>query len=404
MDAMVSEANNLLIERFGTTASWTIFAPGRVNLIGEHTDYNDGFVFPAAIDRGVTLSFALTDGPSELYSSHSGAGEPFDANTVEPGQVSGWARYPAGVAWALRNQGRLPNLKGAVVSNLPMGCGLSSSAAIELAFGVAWNVAAGLGLSSRELALIGQTAENDFVGMNCGVMDQMASALGKKDHAIFLDTRSLDALYSPVPEGVSLVICDTGKKRELTASAYNERRGQCERACQILGVDSLREAKIADVEASADRLGDVLFRRAMHVVTENERCLSMHEALVKGDLDRVGSLMAASHFSLRNNYEVSCIELDSMVENVVGVIGCIGARMTGAGFGGACLALVRSQDLPAFVRTAAANYSQAMGTQGHTFIECQAEDGARIVGRDAQAGQFSENSGQTISRMTKDVE
>ena len=379
MESMLQKALELFHQTFGTAPELVAHAPGRVNLIGEHTDYNDGFVFPAAIDRGLTVAASVTTGESSMVSAVQGQGEGFDATSACPGSVNGWAAYPAGVAWALRGGGALPNMKAAVVSDLPTGSGLSSSAAIELAFAVLWNEFAGLSLSNKDLALLCQRAENGFVGMNCGVMDQMASALGKADHAVFLDTRDLAVKHVPLPDSLSIVVCDTGKPRALTESAYNERRSQCEEACKVIGVKSLRDATMESLEAAKGRLGELLFRRALHVVSENIRAQDFVNALIGDDTDQVGSLMEGSHLSLRNNYQVSCIELDSMVESVIHIEGCIGARMTGAGFGGACVALVRTDDVEAFAIKAESNYRARVMGSTPAFIACKAVDGARIV-------------------------
>ena len=356
-------------------------APGRVNLIGEHTDYNGGFVFPAAIDRQVYLAAAAVPKETSLYSELTGRGEPFDAGTTMPGEVSGWSAYAAGMAWVLRDHTgrRMPNIQGVVASTLPMGSGVSSSAAIELAFGILWNEVAGLGIDNKTLALLAQRCENLYVGVNCGIMDQMASAMGRAGAAMFLDTRSLDIEYAGIPDDLAIVICDTKKPRALTASAYNERRSQCEAAAQVLGVPQLRDANSTAVEESRSRMPETVYRRARHVVTENERCLAFRPAVESGDREQIRELMRASHMSLKEDYEVSCRELDAMAESCWNAPGCAGARMTGAGFGGGCVALVERSSLADFTTAVAAEYESRIGISGE-LTTCRPVQGAHILG------------------------
>lgn len=353
-------------------------APGRVNLIGEHTDYNDGFVFPAAIDKEVMVAGRKSDGMTRVFSEQTGEGDSFDAATVVPGQVGGWAAYAAGMAWVLREHtGQpMPNLEAVVSSTVPMGSGVSSSAAIEMSFGVAWNRAANLGIDNKTLAKLAQRCENEFVGVNCGIMDQMASAMGRAGHAMFLDTRTLGIQYAPIPEDLLIVICDTRKPRALSDSAYNERRSQCEEAARTMGVKSLRDASLPDLMAHRNEMSEVVWKRAHHVVTEDERSTAFRDALQVGDRTAVGALMRASHLSLRDDYEVSCPELDAMAESCWSQPECVGARMTGAGFGGACVALVDRTGLNSFQKDAEQSYRERIGTDG-SFLVCQAVDGAR---------------------------
>lgn len=355
-------------------------APGRVNLIGEHTDYNDGFVFPAAIDKEVLVAASQVGTQTTLFSEQTGDGASFDARSVSPGEVSGWAAYAAGMAWVLREHtGQpMPNLQAAVSSTVPMGSGVSSSAAIEMAFGVTWNQAADLGIDNKTMAKLAQRCENEFVGVNCGIMDQMASAMGMSGHAMFLDTRSLDIQYAPIPNDLLIVICDTKKPRALTDSAYNERRSQCEEAAKALGISSLRDAMLPDLEANAGKISGLVWKRARHVITEDDRSLKFRVALQSGDKSEIGALMKASHISLRDDYEVSCAELDAMAESCWDQNECVGARMTGAGFGGACVALVESQGINAFIENVNLAYQQRTGIVGSLMV-CQAVDGARCL-------------------------
>ncbi|MBX3119624.1 MAG: galactokinase [Fimbriimonadaceae bacterium] len=365
---------------FGEEPEIIVAAPGRVNLIGEHTDYNDGFVFPAAIDRYVVAAIGLTKGPTRLYSTTIDKRTTFDVNQLKKGSVYGWGGYVAGVAWAMQQEGAedLPNLNALVMSDVPRGAGVSSSAAIELAFGVAWNTLARLDLNEAELALIGQFAENRYVGLNCGIMDQLASALGRRDQAMFIDTKTLDIEYGPLPEGIQIVICNTGASRSLASSKYNERRSECEMAASVLGVRSLREATMQSIERMKDKLGDTVYRRAKHVITENQRCLDFVTALRAGDNEKVGELMRQSHISLRDDYEVSGPELNAMAEECWKSSECIGARLTGAGFGGACVALVRSSGVSSFINQVEARFRAQCRTEPQ-FFSCEAADGARVV-------------------------
>lgn len=353
-------------------------APGRINLIGEHTDYNEGFVFPAAIDRHVVIAARRATGDSSSISSleRKGRGQ-FHVNFVAPGQALDrrWWDYPAGMAWALRDETgqKLPDIDAIVHSTVPIGSGVSSSAALEMACGVMWNELAGIGLSPRELAKLGQRCENQFIGVNSGIMDQMASAMGQADHALFIDTRTLDVEYAPMPADLAIVLCDTKKPRALSTSAYNERRRQCEAGAAAMGLSSLRDATLAGIEEAT--LDSVTIRRCWHVVTENARCIEFKAALNTGDWRALGELMRASHESLRDDYEVSCIELDAMAEAAWGAPGCVGARMTGAGFGGACVALVAKSDVEKFTSVTLATYDRETNLDGEA-LTCNLADGA----------------------------
>ncbi len=370
---------SLFRQRFGFEPTVIAIAPGRVNLIGEHTDYNDGFVFPAAIDRVTVLAAAPTDGETELWSAQVNEGELFDAANIEPKQLNGWAKYPAGMAWALRQDGRSPvNLRAVVSSTIPMGSGVSSSAALEMAFGVTWNHLNSMGYSNSDLAKLGKVCENQFVGVNSGIMDQMASAMGHENRAMFLDTRSLEIEYASISSNLRIVLCDTKKERALTTSAYNERRSQCEEAAAIMGVKALRDATISMLDEHKDKLSEVTYRRAKHVITENDRCVAFKAALEANDLELIGELMKASHVSLQYDYEVSCDELDKMAEAAWDAPGCVGARMTGAGFGGACVALVDKDQVADFESATLAGYKKLTGKVGEAMV-CGVVEGARVL-------------------------
>jgi galactokinase len=353
-------------------------APGRVNLIGEHTDYNDGFVFPAAIDRGLYVAARVTDGPTRLRSLQMGESGSFEAMSVEPGFSGDWGKYAAGMAWVLRDRGVIPNVEAIVHSEVPIGSGVSSSAALELAFGMIYNSFAHLELSNKELAVLAQKDENQFVGVNSGIMDQMASAMGKEGCAMFLDTRTLDIVYAHIPNDLAIVLCDTKTPRALTTSAYNERRSQCEEAANVLGVKALRDASMQLLESRKSLMTEVVYRRARHVVSENERCRLFVGALEDNDTELMGKLMRASHESLRDDYEVSSRELNIMAEASWNQPECIGARMTGAGFGGACVALVERARVADFVISVNLDYEKSSGRRGEV-MSCLPVEGARIL-------------------------
>lgn len=375
IDSLKASASELFHEKFGDTPQAVAFAPGRVNLIGEHTDYNHGFVFPVAIDCYVVVAASLAPDNSKVWSSSFA--DPAVFSVERESTIQGWGRFPAGCAWILRRNGDVvPDINAVVVSDLPTGAGLSSSAATEMAFLTLWNHLATLGRSPKELALAGQACEHEFVGVKCGVMDQMASALGREGCAMLLDTRSLEACHVPLPGGLSIVVCDTNKPRSLDVSAYNERRAECEAAAALLGVGSLRDAKVSSLNGTYPHESGVILKRARHVLSENERCLKFAEALQGSDKEAIGQLMRASHESLRDDYEVSSAELDWMAEAAWAAEGCVGGRMTGAGFGGACVALVESERLDAFLGDAEKGYRERSSGLEPRFLVCRASAGA----------------------------
>ena len=282
------------------------------------------------------------------------------------------------MAWSLRGVGDLSNLNAVLNSNIPIGSGVSSSAALEMAFGVAWRQIDGLSLTGPELAKRGQICENQFVGVNSGIMDQMASAMGKSGQAMFLDTRSLEIEYAPIPDQLAIVLCDTNTPRTLAGSAYNVRRAECETACEVMQVNKLRDADLGRLESSREKMDTVVYRRAKHVITENDRCLAFKAALHESNVSLIGKLMHDSHESLRVDYEVSCPELDAMAEAAWRAPGCVGARMTGAGFGGACVALVISDQAESFVSSTLEWFESKIGRPGSAMV-CNVSHGARIV-------------------------
>ena len=337
------EARHAFADRFGRQPEGIWAAPGRANLIGEHTDYNDGFVLPLAIDHRVTIAAARrADDRLRLISLEKGEQE-LILSDIGPGQVDGWAAYVAGAVWSLACEGAaVGGLDLALTSDVPVGSGLSSSAAVECATVLAARDLFGGPSDPARLALLAQRAENEVVGVPCGIMDQMASMVCTAGHVLLLDTRSLAAEqvpFDPDATGLSLLVIDTRVSHALGEGAYAERRRSCEEAAQILGLPALRDATMADVEAAVDRLGDERTRRARHVVSENARVLAVVDLLRQDRLGEIGPLLTASHASLRDDYEVSAPELDAAVKAALEA-GALGARMTGAGFGGCALALV----------------------------------------------------------------
>lgn len=359
-------------------------APGRVNLIGEHTDYNDGFVLPAAIDLRIAIALVSTnDDRVELTLADTGERGIVDLAAI--GERTGtWVDYLAGTAWAMREAGlAIRGFRGVLATNLPMGAGLSSSAAFELA--AAWALAGGDAPTADALALakIAQHAENAYIGVSSGLMDQFAVACGRADHALLLDCRSLEHEAVRLPAGTRLVICHSGWPRKLAASEYNTRRAECDRAVAALAaidpaVRSLRDVTLAKLESARDRLDEVAYRRARHVVSENDRVLAMVEALATADLAAVGAAMAASHSSLRDDYDVSLPALDTLVDIAAGVPGVIGARLTGAGFGGCTVNLVEASAVAALRDAVRAGYPARTGLTAHVY-EVRAANGAGLL-------------------------
>ncbi|MFI9163602.1 galactokinase [Kitasatospora aureofaciens] len=333
----------------GSRPSGVWAAPGRVNLIGEHTDYNDGFVLPIALPHRVEVAARRRDdGRVRLYSAQGdGTISELALDGLGPGVVTSWAAYPAGVFWALAEAGHaVGGADLAFDSDVPTGAGLSSSAALECATAAALNDLYGLGLSAPELALLAQRAENAFVGVPCGVMDQMASACCTDGAALFLDTRTLEQRHVPLDleaAGLRLLVIDTRVKHDLGDGAYAALRAGCERAAELLGLDALRDLPAAGLTAALERLPEDLARLVRHVVTENLRVAETIEHLDGGRVAALGPVLTAGHASLRDDFRVSCDETDLAVEAAVAA-GALGARMTGGGFGGSVIALVRAAD------------------------------------------------------------
>ncbi len=359
-------------------------APGRVNLIGEHTDYNGGFVMPAAIDLEIRMAFVPTDDRRvRITLAVSGETKAFDLDAIGPRSGS-WIDYPAGTAWALAGEGhRLRGFRGVLASNLPSGAGLSSSAAIEMATALAL-LEAEPAPSAEVRALAGQRAENAYIGVQSGIMDQLASAAGVADHAVLIDCRSLARRPVPLPlDDVALVVCHSGSSRRLDASAYNERRAECERAVAAIAtldprVTSLRDVDETLLAAAEGRMDPVAARRARHIVDEDRRVLDTERALAAGDLAGVGRLFAASHASMRDLFEISSPELDALVDIAAATDGVVAARMTGGGFGGSTVNLVRHDRVASFREAVERDYPAWTGLQPRV-MEVAAVDGASLV-------------------------
>ena len=377
-------------EHFSEEARFFARAPGRVNLLGEHVDYNDGPVLPAAIDRSIYLAARPTnDDLVSLVALDFGESisfklEDLDRKVDVNGQpLPVWAHYPAGVAWALRENGHsVCGMQVAYTSDLPVGSGLSSSAAVEVGFGMLWNISQELEIDRLSLARLCQQAENAYVGVACGLMDQFSSACGVEGHALFFDTRSLDYRPLLLPQGKSIVIADSGMRRNLASSGYNERRQSCEEAVALLqqylpSIRSLRDVSPPEFAAYRDYLPPVVSRRAEHVVREIARVFSAVSALQRQDAQIFGALMYSSHTSMRDLYEVSLPELDVLVTIARGLPGCLGARMTGGGFGGCTVNLVEISQTEAFIQSLGEAYYQGTQRQAQVFI-CHASAGVEV--------------------------
>jgi galactokinase len=376
---------------FKQTSPFTVIAPGRVNLLGEHVDYNDGPVLPAAIDRAVRLDVApVNHARIHLHARDLDDEVTFDLRSaankedVDGKPLPAWARYPAGIAWTLQEHGfEVSGMQAEYTSNIPIGSGLSSSAAVEVGFAVAWQALGGWTADRMTLARLCQWSENKYVGVNCGLMDQFACAHGVEGHALYFDTRSLDWQKIPMPEKTAIVIADSGVRRSLTSSAYNERRASCEEAVRRLepylpGIHALRDVSPEQLARYAKNLPETVHRRARHIVEECCRVDLAVEYLRKGDAPAFGRLMFAGHASLRDLYEVSCPELDILVSLAGKIDGCLGARLTGAGFGGCTVNLVLEDQVSDFIHQLKEGYQSAAGKTAQIYL-CHASQGAHLT-------------------------
>lgn len=360
-------------------------APGRVNLIGEHTDYAEGFVMPAAIDFATLAAISpRSDGQVVLYAENFAEQRSFPADSL-PAQPTGhWSDYPLGVFAILAGEGyTIPPLSLSLWGDVPLGSGLSSSAAVEVATATAVLGLIGATLPGPLLARLCQRAENEFVGANCGIMDQFISANGKADHALLLDCRDLSYQLAPIPEDVALVIANTMVKHSIAGSGYTTRRAQVEEACRILAthrpeIKFLRDATVADLAAWGHEIPPEALKRARHVITENDRTVAAAAALNAGDLKTLGRLMHEAHISYSKDFEASCAEADTMVDLAQDLPGLIGARLTGGGFGGCTINLVNKDQATQFALALGERYTKATGITPEIHI-CHASDGAHAI-------------------------
>ncbi|MCX2498690.1 galactokinase [Plesiomonas shigelloides] len=385
MSELIHNVKNAFKATLGYAPTHIVQAPGRVNLIGEHTDYNDGFVLPCAINYQTVVAAAKRDDNIVRVISvdYGNAQDEFDLTQEIAFQHDKmWANYIRGVVKCLLARGfQFTGADIAVSGNVPQGAGLSSSAALEVVIGQTFKVLFNLEISQAEIALNGQQAENEFVGCNCGIMDQMISAEGSQQHAMLLDCRSLETTSVSMPEELAVVIINSNKKRGLVDSEYNTRREQCEAVAAIFGVKALRDVTLEQFNQKSHELDPLLRKRARHVITENYRTLDAAQALSQHDMQRMGRLMAESHASMRDDFEITVSEIDTLVAMVKEVIGERGGvRMTGGGFGGCVVALV-PHDLVASVQAVVdANYEAQTGLKAAIYV-CQAMDGAGLVER-----------------------
>jgi galactokinase len=388
---LVTQLTRVFQESYGSPPDHIIRAPGRVNLLGEHVDYNDGLVLPAAIDRATYLAFSPSGSPlssilaTDMNDQAFFTLESVRSRTQEAGApLLEWMLYPAGVLWALGEEGLdTSGIQAVYASNVPRGSGLSSSASVELAFLLAWQSLGGWTLPPMQLALLGQKAENRYVGVNSGIMDQFASACGVQNKLLLLDCRSLEWKTIPLPEDVSIVIADTTVRRQLTSGEYNRRRSACEEAVRLLkkvlpDIKALRDVSVEEFNHHAANLPEEVAKRARHVVEEIGRSRQAEPLLEAGQIEQFGTLMNECHVSLRDLYEVSCPELDVMVRVAQSLDGCYGARLTGAGFGGCTVNLVRREQAGGFATSLAQGYQAETGLKPEIYIT-RASNGAEVV-------------------------
>lgn len=390
----VEKARQRFRELFGRQPAGVVFAPGRVNLVGEHTDYNDGFVLPMAIEKGIALAFApRTDDVLQVHSADVPQTRDLrlaqlrQRVSVEPdrtGHRGGWFGYVAGVAWSMLGAGlQLRGADVALTGDLPMGAGLSSSAALEVGIARALAAASDVEWDPTAVALMAQRAEREFAGVACGIMDQLVVAAAHERCALLIDCRSLETRDVCLPSGMSVIILDSGVRRDLAASAYNDRRASCERAVDAIRgrhpeVIALRDATLEMLDEAKSAMAGDDYRRARHVILENPRPAEMSEALAAGDLTRAGHVMGESHASLRDLYDVSTAELDLLVDAAVSTPGCYGARLTGAGFGGCVVAIADVEAGESVIARVRAEYSAKCGREASAIIS-RAAPGARLV-------------------------
>ena len=381
---MNSELEQAFLEHFHGEPTHLVRAPGRVNLIGEHTDYNEGFVLPMAIDREVRITLRpRADRRVAVVSLDLNERGEFDLDSLERGE--GWLEYLKGVAHELQIANyKLEGWDGVITGDVPRGAGLSSSAAVEMVTARAFASVSRFEWDAMALARIGQRAENDWVGVNCGIMDQAVSAAAMAGHALFLDCRTLEYKHVPLPKDVAVVVLDTSTRRGLVGSAYNERREQCERAARWFGARALRDVSVKELKERGkkkdglDGLDALAWKRAKHIITENERVLQAVKSMHNDDPVTLGRLFNESHASLRDDFEVTNDALNQIVEIAQGQSACYGARMTGAGFGGCAVALVRQSQAGGFAEAVGAEFRRRSELEAKVYV-CQASEGASVV-------------------------
>ena len=380
MDNQVLSSN--FETHYGEAPALIAHAPGRVNIIGEHTDYNEGFVFPAAINFGTWVAATKRADNDIVVTAmdYENQQNQFSLSDINYDEEQGWANYVRGVVKVLKEA--MPDFGGAnllVTGNVPQGAGLSSSASFEVAILKALSALYELPLDGVQAALLGQKAENTFVGCSCGIMDQLISAMGNEGMAMLLDCQSLAIEHSPLPDSHQIVIINSNVKRGLVDSEYNLRRQQCEQGASLLGVSSLREATMEMLEGAKAHMPEVVYRRAKHIVTENARTLAASQALKTGDIETVSEAMAQSHISMRDDFEITVRPIDYLVEIIGEVLGKSGGvRMTGGGFGGCVVALVPTDKVEAVKQVVADKYSDETGYSADIYV-CTATQGAFAV-------------------------
>ncbi|WP_049246375.1 galactokinase [Morganella morganii] len=383
MKTVISKAQHAFEQCFGASPDMLIRAPGRVNLIGEHTDYNDGFVLPCAIDFGTVATASRRDDQKVcvVAADYDNDRDEFDlSQPIEYRDNKLWANYIRGVIKYLAERGFVfGGMNIAVSGNVPQGAGLSSSASLEVVIGQTVKALYDLPVSREIIALNGQQAENQFVGCNCGIMDQLISACGEDGHALLIDCRSLETRAVAMPENSVVMIINSNKKRGLVDSEYNTRRRQCEAAAEFFGVPALRDVTMEQFAARAHELDAVTAKRARHVISENIRTLAAAEALKDGDLPRLSQLMAESHHSMRDDFEITVPEIDALVSIIGDVIGAEGGvRMTGGGFGGCVVALVKPEHVAPVTDAINAHYTAISGLTADIYV-CRAREGAGVI-------------------------
>ncbi len=378
--SIYDEIREVFQQRYEEAPTFVVRAPGRVNLIGEHTDYNDGFVLPMAIDRATWIALRpRADRHVNVHALNLDEYHEIDLDALQKAEI-GPAEYIKGVAWALQEDGfTLKGWEGVIMGDVPVGSGLSSSAALEMATAQAFAAVSGFAWDAPRMAKLGQKAENQWVGVSTGIMDQMISAAGKQDHALLIDCRSLETDLVQLPPGTAVLVLDTGTRRGLVGGAYDERRSQCEEAARFFGVPALRDVDYAAFEEKGGGLDPIVWQRARHIITENERTLKACDAMRAGDAKTLGQLMNASHDSLRDDYEVSSDALNQIVDIARQHDAVYGARMTGAGFGGCAVALVAAERAEPFADYVLQHYTYDAQLPPQVYI-CHAAEGAEITG------------------------